>query len=267
MIYFLVKAGLCNRMRGISSVYQFARRTKQPLTIIWPNNHECNCPFEKLFTLKGDMPVRFITISYLRNFRLRRWKERVLTALIRKKCQEQFIDDEVYEDKEILTERSCKAKNTFITSAAYWYVSENPFEIFEPVENIQESVREICRKLDGGYSVGVHLRRADHKISIEESTTEKFIDRMKEEILRNPEVKFYVASDDNKEKKRLKEIFGERIVMQEKWELSRESEQGMVGAVVDLYVLASTDKILASSESSYSETAAQIKNNQKLIVK
>lgn len=266
MIYFLAQAGLCNRMRGISSAYYFAKKANdQPLTVIWPDNHECNCPFEKIFNMKVDMPIHFINISYLHNFRLRRWKERILIALIRKKCQEQFIDDDVYENMDSLLERSCKVKNTFITSAAYWFAAEDSFGIFEPIECIQERVTEICREL-GDYSAGVHIRRTDHAGSIENSTTDEFIKKMKDEISKNPEIKFFVASDDNSEKKRLKELFGKRVVMQENVDLSRETEQGIAGAVVDLYVLASTNKILASSGSSYSDTAAQIRNIPKIVV-
>lgn len=186
--------------------------------------------------------------------------------MIRQKCQEKFIDDDVYQDIEILIEKSRKADNTFITSAAYWFASEDPYGILEPVEYIQEKVADICHDL-GGYSVGVHLRRTDHAGSIENSTTDAFINRMNDEIAERPEVKFYVASDDNAEKSRIKEIFGERIVMQENIELSRETERGIMGAVTDLYALASTNKILASVGSSYSDTAAQIKGIQKVDVK
>lgn len=254
-------------MRGISSAYQFAKEAGgQPLTIIWANNHECNCPLEKIFHIKGDIPVHIINISYLHNFRMRRWKERVIIALVRQRCQEKFIDDDVYQDMEILIEKSRKANNTFITSAAYWFASENPYEIFEPAEYIQEKVADICCNL-GEYSVGVHLRRTDHAGSIKNSTTDAFINRINDEIAENPKVKFYVASDDNTEKRYLKEIFGERIVMQENIELSRETEQGIMEAVTDLYALASTNKVLASVGSSYSDTAAQIKGIQKVDVK
>lgn len=267
MIYFLAQAGLCNRMRGISSAYQFAREMGgQPLTIIWADNHECNCALDKIFTIKADIPVHIINISYMRNFRMRRWKERAVIALIRQRCQEKFIDDDVYMDKEILLEKAGKARNTFITSAAYWLASEKLYEMFVPTENIQKMVANICSEL-GEYSVGVHLRRTDHVGSIENSTTSAFINWMNSEIAEKPKVKFYVASDDSTEKRHLKEIFGERIVMQENMELSRETEQGIIGAVTDLYALASTNKILASVGSSYSDVAAQIRGIQKVDVK
>ena len=82
---------------------------------------------------------------------------------------------------------------------------------------------------------------------------------MQEEIGMNGDCQFYVATDSEEEKKRLKDIFGERILTLPR-AADRNSITGMQDALVELYVLSHTRKILGSMQSSYSETAAQISN-------
>ena len=57
----------------------------------------------------------------------------------------------------------------------------------------------------------------------------------------------------------LKDIFGERILTLPR-AADRNSIAGMQDALVELYVLSHTRKIMGSMQSSYSETAAQISN-------
>lgn len=82
---------------------------------------------------------------------------------------------------------------------------------------------------------------------------------MKEEIKMNNDVCFYLASDSMEEKKRLTAIFGDRIITH--WKpVSRSTPEGMQDALVELYTLSRTQKMIGSYYSSYSETAAEIGN-------
>ena len=82
---------------------------------------------------------------------------------------------------------------------------------------------------------------------------------MKEEICQDSSIRFYVASDDLAEKKKLKNIFGERVVSTFDV-VRRDNQQGINDAMLDLYILASMKKIYGSHYSSYSQLAAQLFN-------
>jgi len=265
MIYFTVQGGLCNRLRGIASAHEFAYRTGHDLTIIWPNNHECNCNLLDVFRLNCIVETNVISISYWQNFFLRNRRERLIKMYYMKKCDYILIDDDVYSDMNTLIQEGVAAKNIYITSAAYWLDSENAMEIFCPVPELMERINKLFES-DEQYIVGVHLRRTDHQTSVEVSTTECCIRMMEEELYKNPNVKFYVASDDIYEKCLLKQRFQERIIMQENMSFSRECDDGIRAAVVDLYALAHCDLIFASKDSSFSGIAARIGNTPMVVI-
>lgn len=53
-------------------------------------------------------------------------------------------------------------------------------------------------------TIGVHIRRTDNVVSIQSSPLENFTNIMDEEIKKNANTKFYVASDDDEVKESLK---------------------------------------------------------------
>ncbi|KAA6326633.1 hypothetical protein EZS27_024282, partial [termite gut metagenome] len=108
--------------------------------------------------------------------------------------------------------------------------------------------------------------RADNVRSISKSPTELFISRMNDEIQRHPETLFYLATDSQEEKALLKSIFGKRVITLDK-EISRRTPIGIENAVVDLFLLSKTNKIIGSFHSSYTEMAAELSGIECLIVK
>lgn len=106
----------------------------------------------------------------------------------------------------------------------------------------------------------MHIRRTDHGICKEKSPTDAFMEKMQVEIEKNPSVKFYVASDDTKEKEYLRMVFGaERIITNEIAVLKRIMAREIEDAVINLYVLSETEKIFDSIGSSFSSVASRIK--------
>ena len=102
--------------------------------------------------------------------------------------------------------------------------------------------------------VGVHIRRGDHNLAQERSPTAAFIERMAAE---DAAVRFFLATDSPAEEHALSIHFPNRIITASK-AFGRDSTAGMRGAVVDLYALARTSRLLGSYWSSFSETAAEI---------
>jgi len=82
-------------------------------------------------------------------------------------------------------------------------------------------------------------------------------DEVAQKAYGNFDFRFYVASDSREEKMKLIRIFRDRIITD--WKpVSRSTPEGVQDALIELYTLSRTQKILGSHHSSYSETAAEI---------
>ena len=80
---------------------------------------------------------------------------------------------------------------------------------------------------------------------------------MQQEIENNCTTNFFLATDDEDVKREMICRFGNKIISCND-NASRNSVEGMKFAVVDLYCLINTKKIIGSAASSYSELAAEL---------
>ena len=137
------------------------------------------------------------------------------------------------------------------------------FDFCKPRRHLQKRIDEITDKFVQR-TVGVHIRAIDHEgIFLENineySPTELFIRKMTDEIEIDDKVKFFLATDSKDVKNDFLRRFPDRIITQESsLELKRLVMDGMAAAVVDLFALARTDKILAPYLSTFSRCAAVI---------
>lgn len=145
----------------------------------------------------------------------------------------------------------------FIQTCLQFFNVENHFKMFRPSENINKHIASITDKFVADM-VGVHIRRTDQVKSIEYSKTENFIELMHREVKENPQVCFYLATDDMKEEEIIRKEFPDRIISNEKRTLARDSEEGMFDAVVDLYCLAKCNRLIGSYWSSFTDIAAAL---------
>lgn len=256
--------GLANRMKAIDSAVALAKDAQKELRIIWFKDRGLNCRFDELFQplMLPGVEVQetswFDLLIYDRprkkNFRLPRLFQRLL------------FDQCIYEEEATrlfykgFDFRSWVAgRRVYIASCVYFHpqvAGKRLFSIFRPIEPLQQKINEGCSRF-GEHTLGVHIRRTDNVASISQSPTELFIARMKQEIGQHEDTVFYLATDSEEDKKQLKERFGEHIVASPR-KADRSSVEGMQDALVELYILSRTGRILGSMQSSYSETAAQI---------
>lgn len=120
-------------------------------------------------------------------------------------------------------------------------------------ENLSEEANSV---LAGNECVGIHIRRTDHLAAIENSSTENFVKKMQEIIAEDAEVKFFLATDDVTEQKRMIDLFGDRIIIQQNKVWGRDNTAAMISGIVDMLCLSKCKRIIGSYTSAYSYFAA-----------
>lgn len=254
-------AGLANRMRALDSAYGLAEKFDKPLILIWPIIKKFNCPFESLFAL----PDRVVTLKQPNYFgfggemvrrlslKLDRFRYDAVLDLRVKVRRRRGIDIEQIDFERIVADNDAVK----ITAGARLYFPEKPYRELTPVAELQKRIADLRRQL-GDDSIGVHIRRTDHKLSIQNSPTELFVDAITRELDADGRRKVFLATDSPEEEAKLRKIFGDRIVVHEHKRLNRNDPGGIQDALVDLYTLSATGKIYGSFLSTFGETASEI---------
>jgi len=247
--------GLCNRMRAINSAWMLAKERGDKLLVIWNVNHELGCPYEKLF--KPHPAFQVINIHS-------KWNIRKLFL----QFTSQFVsNDEIRTHKGdgLLDEafRKGLGKKVYIATEEHFYPCHT-YDLFVPTDEIISRIKEMTSKF-GANAVGVHIRRTDNKPAIGKSSTDAFLTSMKAELAAHPDTMFYLATDDLSEEAVLREAFPDKILSNQNRDLSRDSVNGIQDAMIDLYSLAATNKIIGSFFSSFTDIAADMNDIPKII--
>ncbi len=291
-LYIEVRAGLCNRMRALDSAIFLARDIGKPLHLVWTVDYEMGCGFEELFEIPEPIAsIRTISGNQLGGQKMSEELERLRGEAgyllfqdnmfqlkksrfnFRKLRKEQvpYIStwDRFYPQKNF-GKKSPRSlgfwlRNLSLALSArlhHLYAGQDPlspyahlYAAFRPVAQLQERIL----KNTGSFqrTIGVHLRRTDNP-GQRFSPTELFIRRMTQEVERHPETDFFVATDDPAEEAVLLQEFPGRIRTHKKRSLDRATKEAMEDAVIDLYCLAATERIIGTIQSSFTVTAAQI---------
>lgn len=258
MLIIQPSGGLCNRMRVINSAWELARRRKEKLIVFWYLCPELNCTFEDLFQPIQEPGIRLINIRSLKEPRKLFYQ---LTA------KQRFGNDDILHNKTdgVLHEDFYqKLKDpVYIFTWEHFYPSQD-YHFYVPTAALQERIDAMTAAF-GPRCVGVHIRRTDNAVSMGKSTTEQFIALMQKELDAHPETTFFLATDDKKEEALLRSSFPEKILSNENRTLSRSSVEGMHDALLDLYCLAATQKLIGSYWSSFTDIAADMHGIEKVI--
>lgn len=122
-------------------------------------------------------------------------------------------------------------------------------------------------------TIGIHIRRGDAILSPDQShyllSTDAAFKRMiSEELLKAPEQKFYLATDDIKTKEHFQELYADRIITFDVDVLGNVGDKpGQDVAAIELYLLSRTRKIWGTNWSTFSDAAARWGNIELEIVK
>lgn len=246
--------GLCNRMRVIASGVFIARRLGAAPVVYWNKTPNCSCDFSDLFALPaaGLYEVRAGGGMHSIASKYNLWWPLLLRRLrygqvIR--CFDVNSMGDIFPrikdvDSLVLESHSPMAENYPIN------------RLFSPREDILGAIDEAVNDFDDNV-IGVHVRRTDNILSRSRSPLTSFIDIMDADIRNNPKARFFLATDDVETRRALVGRYGRRILYHDNI-LSRDSVAGMRDALIDLYCLSRTRKIVGSYWSSFSGMAAEI---------
>ena len=249
--------GLCNRMRCMAGAYTIALNYGVNLIVKWRNNNECKVDFDELFEtieLTGIevQPINLYNIGLFKS----RWINLYLPSLLRRFEFDRQIILMSWKQQDLINSYNFAEGRTYIYSC-YSMTAHYPLKrMFKPREHILQKIKEYTLQFSTN-TIGVHIRRTDHIKAMAAYSVEDYVSEMDGLLNENPEIKFYLATDDEGVKRKITDKFGDRIITQQT-RLSRSDYEGMVGSVVDLWVLSATQKIIGSYGSSYSELAAEL---------
>ena len=272
MIYLQPHSGLANRIRVIVSALSFAEQVNQDLIIYWSKDSGLNCDFFQLYCIHNKLDVRSLDAKVRILDRVK--NKGILKFIFYKfyKIDFSLFDDDFrkfvwnsntdYIDMSLIPK---KATNYYIKACNEFSFNPAYLKYFTPVKNVQDIIDKVILGFPAKI-IGVHIRRTDNDTSIEESPLKLFIEKIKSDLAIDSDVHYFLATDDSVVETDLLELFPSRILRSQKV-FTRDSKEGIIGAMVDMYCLAATKKIYGSYWSSFSSLAARIGNIPLMIIK
>lgn len=282
-LYIQPRTGFCSRLLVLNEAYQVAKETGSRLVIIWKQTEDCNLDYYDTFDKKqfADIDCKVVQTYELKDFGRRLFSREIFktiveipawiysTVMLRKyrTKKEQFFpydkrDRECQaEDYHKIVEKLKSGDNIYCM--AYEGLSGYQAEGFYDLTAISFSdkvIREAKSIVGDEPYISVHIRRTDHWVAIENSHTEDFEIKMDREIETNSNVRFFLATDDMEEEKRMIARYGDRIIVQKDKDLSRASKKGMHDSIIDLLCLSYGRKVIGSQRSIFSKVSAELNN-------
>ena len=221
-----------------------SEREQIPVRLVWHPDWHCEACFEELFEPIESRWFKVVTGTFLD--RPSSHRELYLPQVLRLPFYRKQIKLFHPERHGTLADALRKWRSLYINTGFQIapYGAEQ-IKRLRPIPELQQQIDKTVATFPENI-IGVHVRRSDNLWSTDVSTDEAFIEAMN----RYPEAKFYIATDDTDVKWRLRETFKGRTLAQEAFSIDE--------AVVDLFCLAHTRRVIGSYWSSFSDMAAEI---------
>ncbi len=269
-LYIEPCAGLGNRMLALASAYRISYENQSKLTIIWKKEGPCYVSFSRLFQplpsanrvieivempLK-QQPVQTVWGNLLKYY-CRQGTYFISSERVDSLCQQSSSKGGLQLFPQLAHEMKGHKAVYIKATRELCELKTEDFRFLKPSKDVEERGYHIWSQINPN-TIGVHIRRTDHSASIEKSKTEDFIRVMDEIIRSDPNVRFYIASDDDGVLQQMIHYYGRRCICYQSRTADRQSETGMIDAAVELYALSKCNKILGSYSSTFSKMAALI---------
>ncbi|MET1260757.1 hypothetical protein ABV409_15520 [Flagellimonas sp. DF-77] len=157
------------------------------------------------------------------------------------------------------------AEDKFISTCYRIHPLADNYQDFKPVSGILDTVATKVGNVKDSY--GLHVRTTDHKAALKFSPLTKFISLIEATLDENQQAEFFLSTDSASVKSELTGRFGSKILFNDVSSYDRNHPDAAIDALIDLFCLARTKRIYGSHHSSFSQTAADIGNIEKITVK
>ena len=270
MIILEPLGGLANRMRVIASGIWLKEKLQTELTVVWNENYELNCSYNLLFEDNGAFSIlkKERKYNYIKTSTQTSLTKKISTYIVNKLIGIDYCiqESDLYKivSKDIY-EAVKKPKITYIQTCQEFGDNLFAFQYFTPVLSIIDKIDSVTNAFTP-FTIGIHIRRTDNMNYIKYSPLDLFINEMKKELGTQKDTTFFLCTDDQEVEDTIITIFGEKVITYKK-KISRQTSRGMQDAVVDLYCLSKTQKILGSYWSSFAEIASRFNNIELNVLK
>ena len=265
--------GLGNRMLAVSSFISYCSKNNYFLEIQWGKDNGLACSFSDLFQPFSVENVELKEISGTGKFiwDFPRKQNLWLSYFFQSFLFDKRIYSKAYLDTaegkkpagvtsiDVFDKKTHNSKSVYVAACRDLF-SENTLHL-PPVTDLINSLIEEITAAFSPRTIGLHIRRTDHIHSIKNNPTELYIQKMNEELDKNPDTSFFVASDSIEEKQRLIEIYNEKIITSMQ-EVRRDSAEGIQYALAEIYALSRTEKIYGSRHSTFSIVASKLSQKE-----
>ena len=253
-------------MLAIDSMIRICENIQKDLKVVWIKNEDLGCSFTDLYEPIDHSKVKIELIEldkrpFIYSDRLLDDLRQKVYNTILKQYQRTSFDHVMHASEMALKKTQgydfhtlSQYSRPYISSWGRMDKGKFNSKLFRPKEEIQRQIPTFSTP-----TIGVHIRRTDHQQVIDKTPIEKFIETMNKEISLAPKTKFFVASDSAEVKSELTNIYKDRIITYTNENAVRSSVDGMINAMVDLYSLANTSKIIGTGISTFTLMASEIK--------
>jgi len=255
-IYLLPYGGLCNRINAISSSIQFINENHYKLKIYWENSVDLAADFEDLFEAIDMKNVELLKLQWyhILYFRVRK-SNLFIPRILRTFAGLNQIEN--WSSKSGSLNQAIKGDKNYLSTCHAIGEKGDISRVFKPNSILSKELKNVQENFSTN-TIGVHIRRGDHAKAIDASPIEGFYTKMDNEILKDANTKFYLATDSEEVKNSLEKKYEGRIITYET-PLTRTSISGMHGAIIDLWNLSSCKKVIGTKLSMFSLVSSEIK--------
>lgn len=267
-IILMPRAGLGNRMRAISSFIHLKEKINANLYILWFPDSGLNAEYHDLF----ESNPHFKVIEDRNKFKILFTKRgglnhanapirkifRAYNDLVKKIVNvDAIINEDDVQKGYLHVENIIKNHETVFVNTSNEIIDNiEGLRTFQPTPDVMTKVNTTLEKFPET-TIGIHIRRTDHNIAIKNSPLHLFENKISWYCRQSKNLKFFIATDDQSVEKKLNQKFKGRCIFYNKT-FGRNSKEGIIDAVVEMYLLSKTQKLYGSFWSSFSIISAKI---------
>lgn len=246
LVIFL-SGGLCNRLCTLISTQIACKEKKKNLKIVWRKNRYCGCDFKDIFVNDFDV------IEAADTFDFDDWNR--FDHYLSSEHKTMFYVDFWFRPFEKVLMDVEYAKFDMEVPKKYLKKFTQELKSFKLVDTIEQKIMPVSKN-----TIGVHIRKSDFLNKSKKLNYNWFEQKMYEEVQKDNQVLFFLATDCNETRNHMIKIFGTKILyypfnfnVDDKNFLQQRSDTvGIQEAVMDLVTLSKTKKIIGSYKSSFS---------------